>query len=532
MYNSEDTKRENKIKYAKNETLRNTVLNYLQKRNYKLLNTVDVSKSELQTYSSVENEISNPNSVLYRCYNCDPVIIDNNFSKFVIWIKELDVDVTDLEQLIGPLFCHLYLDILQGGHPEKAAAFFLSHLASVEKVNQNTFIQDLMKTLSAENGSDYLTQEFRSNKYIIQLKEHSKQQLMNFVMKNCHIIILQELQTWFDIQVMSDDIVEMEHDLIPNECCLNSKFQEIINASADLENINSKIIFSVGVSNVISEINCGLLSRYHGWFIYNQNNLVYVNTLHNFNSLSEVENAESVRLNGHSTKVYAMTSSKNYLVTGSSDGKICIYLNENFEIIKECLGHTRTIYCLRISSNEFYLASGSEDNTVRLWDTSNGHFLRIFVGHHQAVVSLDFHPNCLYLISGSCDKTIRLWKIDNAAPIRLLHESEGTIRCLSCHPQGKILVSASDDQYIRAWDILNGKIISELRCREGYCKHLQWSKDGNLLCGSFSDGSVRIWNVKIQENSVNFVVMQVISNTNNIIAIEYCFGTFGILTTK
>lgn len=531
MSNSEDGKKGNKSKLPKNETVKNTVINYLQKRNYTNPNPVNTPKNEFHTFASVENEVSSPNSILYRCYNCDPLIIDTNFSKLLNWIKELgeDEDITDLEKLVAPMFCHLYLDILQGGHPEKAAAFFLSHLASVEKVNQDSFIKELIKTLSTENDSDKYSQEFRTNKYVVQLTEQSKEQLMHFVKTNCHLIILQELQTWFEIQVQNEEITDMESDLIPNEVCLNPKFQKLMNAAAELEK-QPPVIKCINVSNLIAEVNCGLLSRYHGWLVYNQDNLVYVKSIHNMNRINSTSKANSVRLNGHSSKVYALTISKHYLVSGSSDGKICIYHNENFENFKECVGHLRTVYHLKISSNEYYLASGSEDNTIKLWNTANGELLRVFVGHEQAVVCVDFHPNCLYLISGSCDNTLRFWRIDTAASIRLLYENKGTVRCMSCHPDGKILVSASDDQCIRVWDILTGKIIFELTCKDAHCNNLRWSKNGNLLCGSFSDNTVKIWDVKIQENNVNFIQVQIIRCNNTIIDLEYCFGTFGVLT--
>ncbi|KAL3274685.1 hypothetical protein HHI36_016063 [Cryptolaemus montrouzieri] len=274
----------------------------------------------IKTASLVDNEISNPNSIRYRCYNCDPAIIDNNFSKFLNWLKEpvKDQYFVEIEQLVGPLFCHLYLDILQGGHPEKAAAFFLTHLAAVEKVNNDVVIKDLMNSLSAENGTDYLKQEFRSNKYIMQISEVSKKRLMMFVAQNCHVIFLQVLQTWFEIEVIGNQSLSTENDLIPNECCLNSKFQKIVNVSRDLENIQNKMLYSVNISNLVVDSNCGFISRYHGFLAYNQGNIIHIQPLHSYNNLSSIIDSRLVKLKGHSTKIYAMTVSRNYLVSASA----------------------------------------------------------------------------------------------------------------------------------------------------------------------------------------------------------------------
>ncbi|KAK9883053.1 hypothetical protein WA026_001261 [Henosepilachna vigintioctopunctata] len=417
MYNSEDYKRE-KNKSSKSELVNVSLGNYLQRRNYATFQPSEITKAQLRVHSSVDNEVSNPNSIEYKSYTCDPVIIDNNFAKFISWLRELSKEesYSDIEILIGPLFCHLYLDIFQAGLGEEASVFFFNHLSAVEKLNRDKYIQDLISCFSEENSISFLKEEFRSNKYSIQISENSRERLINFVEEECHITFLQVFQTWFEISVMSNQSNELKCDSVPNECCLNAKFEKIVKVAADLENEHNKLVYSVDVSDVITEINCGFLSRQHGMFGYNQGNIVCIQPLHNFNNLSSINDSKLVKLNGHSTRLYAITISRNYFASSSSDGKICIYKIENFEVVKECLGHIKTVYSLKISSNEFYLASGSEDNTIRLWNLENGQFLRIFVGHEQAVSCLDFHPNCLYFMSGSADKNIRMWNIENGNP--------------------------------------------------------------------------------------------------------------------
>lgn len=70
----------------------------------------------------IEKDVARPNSILFsnssyrNTFNNDPnpVQVENYFYKFITWINGIpNEDIkNDLSTLVCPLFCHLYLDLL------------------------------------------------------------------------------------------------------------------------------------------------------------------------------------------------------------------------------------------------------------------------------------------------------------------------------------------------------------------------------------------------------------------------------------
>lgn len=85
--------------------------------------------SHLTLSSVVDNESSHVNSIIYSCINNDPSIAESQFHKLKSWINELtSVDVKEeLKELLFPLLCHLYIEMLRGGHKIAAASFLKKH---------------------------------------------------------------------------------------------------------------------------------------------------------------------------------------------------------------------------------------------------------------------------------------------------------------------------------------------------------------------------------------------------------------------
>lgn len=115
----------NKIKRTRDEHVRQTISAYLQKRNIPVPVYGAISLEEQVLEDKVDSEVGRPNSILYSCTQNDPAAIELTFVKFLHWLKEPGLRInSDLQQLIAPLFCHLYLDILRGGHQDIATEFF------------------------------------------------------------------------------------------------------------------------------------------------------------------------------------------------------------------------------------------------------------------------------------------------------------------------------------------------------------------------------------------------------------------------
>lgn len=534
----DETKRElNKPKRSKTDHVKNIVQSYLQKRNYATIGLPQTCRSDQQiTYSLVENEISRPNSILYSCYNNDPVVIDHNFTKFLSWLKTKNTN-QDIELVIAPLFCHLYLDILKGGHSDCAASFLKAHLPAIDKTKCDDFVKDLINLFANDCDATCMIEQFRSNKYFIELSQQSLAILKKFVVDNCHVVFLHVLQTWFDIQQSDEKENEVDEKMdekpAPNGVCFDDKFKKILDVINDLER-EPKQIFLVNISYANEQINCGLIRRNCGLIAYNQNNVVHLRPVHSYDPILGVTDCKEIKLIEHTKRIYAITISPDNtrLVTVSEDTSLCIFDLIEIKLIKNCSGHLGPIYCCAISSNNAFIASGSQDTTARLWNMDTGQTLRIFVGHTQTVTCTDFHPNCLYLATGSADRNIRLWSIDNGNPLRLLHGCKGVVYGVMFSPLGDLLASISDDKKIRTWDVLNSKITCEMKQKGLPATKLVWSSDGKQLCTGTIDGTVKVWEMGQSDTETRNQEPCVSLNVNGkILSLEYCFETFACLTT-
>lgn len=105
--------KENKYFFQDNENFRRSDL--------VLLKTV----SHLTLSSVVDNESSHVNSIMYSCINNDPTIAESQFQKLKNWVNDLTpLEVKEeLKELLFPLLCHFYIEMLKGGHKTAAASF-------------------------------------------------------------------------------------------------------------------------------------------------------------------------------------------------------------------------------------------------------------------------------------------------------------------------------------------------------------------------------------------------------------------------
>lgn len=188
----DDSKREHKSKRLKSE-VKNAVGSYLQKRNYCLLRPFEVNKDQQFTYYQIENEVARANSVLYSSSNTDPTVIDQNFTKFLIWLRERQEKnfCSDLDPLVGPLFCHFCIEILKSDHSEKANHFFRTHVSSFDRSNCDLIVKELINLFHIEGDISEIKELFRSKKTVIDLSQESLDILKNFVHEDCHVVFLQ-----------------------------------------------------------------------------------------------------------------------------------------------------------------------------------------------------------------------------------------------------------------------------------------------------------------------------------------------------
>lgn len=74
------------------------------------------------------------------------------------------------------------------------------------------------------------------------------------------------------------------------------------------------------------------------------------------------------------------------------------------------MGHTDWVRAVAFCPRGKFLVSGSADGTVRLWLTTTGEVLHTLLGHSKDVNSIALDPDGKTIVSGSRDGTIKIWR--------------------------------------------------------------------------------------------------------------------------
>ena len=146
---------------------------YLQRRQYTTThpeNTLTVQEYALRLV--LGNESSGSDAVGFTCVSAEAGPIDQQYSKFKIWISESpDHFKPELAQLLYPMFTHLYLELVSSGQKIVAQKFHKRHNGTFQgNVEFSSFIRLLSTTNTPEAASaDPSVSAFRASKYRVTL---------------------------------------------------------------------------------------------------------------------------------------------------------------------------------------------------------------------------------------------------------------------------------------------------------------------------------------------------------------------------
>jgi WD40 repeat protein len=131
---------------------------------------------------------------------------------------------------------------------------------------------------------------------------------------------------------------------------------------------------------------------------------------------------QTVVLEGHRNYVnsVAFSSNRSYIVSGSNDGKVCIWdaVSSVAQHILE--GHTGCVTSVAYSPDGSLIVSGSYDCTVRIWDAVSGVAQHTLEGHRGSVTSVAYSPDGSRIMSGCDDGTVLIWDADARAAQHIL----------------------------------------------------------------------------------------------------------------
>ncbi|XP_050372608.1 uncharacterized protein LOC126790430 [Argentina anserina] len=181
------------------------------------------------------------------------------------------------------------------------------------------------------------------------------------------------------------------------------------------------------------------------------------------------------RIRGHRNAVYCaiFDRSGRYVITGSDDRLVKIWLIETAFCLASCRGHEGDITDLAVSSNNTLVASASNDCIIRVWRLPDGLPISVLRGHTGAVTAIAFNPrpgSMYHLLSSSDDGTCRIWDARNSQLTPRIYipkpsdtitgrnsgPSSSTVQnhqifCCAFNANGTVFVTGSSDTLARVW---------------------------------------------------------------------------------
>lgn len=153
----------------------------------------------------------------------------------------------------------------------------------------------------------------------------------------------------------------------------------------------------------------------------------------------------------HSKEVNDVLVSPNnkLIASGGQDKLLRIWKFPEGDLLGECKGHRRGIWCVAFSPIDQVVASASGDATVRLWNLKDFRAIRSFQGHSSAVLRVAFLPNGMQLMTSSVDGLLKLWHIRTAECAGTFEEHSSKVWCIDLC--GKRMVSGGADSKICVW---------------------------------------------------------------------------------
>ncbi|MBI5882745.1 MAG: caspase family protein [Elusimicrobia bacterium] len=163
------------------------------------------------------------------------------------------------------------------------------------------------------------------------------------------------------------------------------------------------------------------------------------------------------------------------------------------------MGHTGTIFGVRLTPNGRFLLTAGQDNSVKLWDAKTGVELRTYAGHTHAVESIALFPGGKAFASAGGD-AVKLWRLADKRPYRSLYLPAGAV-AVAVSPDGALVAAASPAGEVCVWNAQTGQKTLSQRAR-GQAHDLAFSPDGLLLAVaggtelSPEDNAVELWDLK------------------------------------
>jgi WD40 repeat protein len=204
-------------------------------------------------------------------------------------------------------------------------------------------------------------------------------------------------------------------------------------------------------------------------------------------------------LNGlHTAPVLGLQASANYVVSGSADRTVCIWLKSTSDL---ALPPLTTGIETAVKSVGLVIGGDGKGNIVA-WRLSDGERLFVQPAHNDTVLSLALDGSTL--VSSSRDQCAKIWEVSvpgNAqlVTLELRHTLQGhNMAVLAVKLVDGRVYTTSGDRSTRLWDQQSGHLIRKFEGLMSIAKfQIRKSITGiQQLLGAGTDGTVRLYNLK------------------------------------
>lgn len=535
-------------KRSKNEVVKATLGSYLKRRNYTISETfrhaegeaaisqaqdsgqkldipMSLSREQMALTTAIENDVTRNNSILYSCINTDTLQVDQQFTKFKAWVNDLAAidSRAELTCLIVPLFCHMYLEMLQGGN-RQAAPKFLKRFQQIlaQESDATARISEVLEELSCvtctqDINTRPILKAFRSCKYHCKLSSQSLACLKKYLAVQGHIVLFQALQTWFDLEVPStsagssrledDDDEKTDFD---NKKDDTSNEENIFRDSKDISVTEGPVDLEEGLRQLQEAVR--LLEEEP---ITTTPLLLYTIVNTDFNvTCAKLSHSQRVLVAGCSTsevRVYPIPGSRSLgyecPIINNPIAHVSLACDEvlpprkiqrvgfedsNYEPLR---GHSDTVLDVAFVPEANTVVSVSADCTMRAWDMQDFSNAAIYRGHNYPIYSVDVSAWSIYLATASHDRTARLWSLDRTFCLRIFAGHQQEVNVVKFHPNGSYLATASADKTVRLWSIVDGKMVRVFPGHKGSIHALAFSENGKYIASAGDDKRIKVWDL-------------------------------------
>ncbi|VVC97755.1 unnamed protein product [Leptidea sinapis] len=549
------------MKRNKNDAIKAAVVSYLERRNYPDVDVFNTSKSvsrsaeEMAVATIVQSESSRANSILFSCINNDPGQYDIQYSRLFNFIKDIKVEKikNELLGLVTPLLCHLYLEMLRGGHGGPAQMFLKRHSATLPQkdlsyhqpidgnlpsalyrpnsleqlfnslqngtIDNETPEKDYMNQLLDDIGTVYTLQEiesrptiaaFRSCKFDICLSQESVNTLKGYLAKNGHVLLIQVLQTWFHIdgngESKKKDDDEDDDTGVDFKDKVNSFEANLTNTNDIFSKCNGHTEFESADKELkdLQDAIKGVRESLAPIKLYKiaapDTNLVCAKTDQFCNMLCAGFTNSEVRLwdLGQNNVNRRVNKNISEFELACNIVPLPEDIPDNTRQIGTGIalrGHSGPIQAVSVLSREEIVLSASHDSTMRAWRVSDYSCASVYRGHNYPIWCLDVSKNGLFIVTGSHDRTAKLWSLDRTFPIRVFVGHVSDVTCVKFHPNEAYIATGGADRTVRLWSVCEARLVRVLCGHREQLRSLAFCPTGTLLASAGDDKKIKIWDL-------------------------------------